>query len=356
MSDVVIIGGGIAGISAAAELAPHASVTVIEAEDALAYHASGRSAAMFLQDYGNATVRELNRAGAAFLHEAGVLSPRGMMMLARSDESEGFEAEFPALGLHEITMDEARGRVPILAPQVTRAATRDDVFDLDTDMLIQRFRRSALDNGAEILTGARATKITHRSDGWHIETAKGPHRANTLINAAGAWADQVAAMAGLDGIGLQPYRRSMARIPAPGGHDVSGWPFMDGVGETWYAKPDAGKLIVSPADEDPMSPFDAWPDDMVIAEGLARWEEMVTTPVTRVETTWAGLRSFAPDRALVIGRDSAQPAFFWLAAQGGYGFQTSPAAARLTRALISGETPELDGATVAALSPQRFSA
>lgn len=354
MSDIVIIGGGIAGISAAAELAPHAAVTVIEAEDALAYHASGRSAAMFLQDYGNATVRELNRAGASFLHKAGVLTPRGMMMIARADQHSAFVMEFPSLGLREIPIKEARTRVPILAPHVTLAAARDDVFDLDTDRLIQVFRRIAQDHGADIITGARATAITHSGGGWNVETTKGDYSATTLVNAAGAWADQIATMAGLRPMGLQPFRRSMARIPAPGGHDVTRWPFMDGVGEAWYAKPDAGKLIVSPSEEDPMSPFDAWPDDMVIAQGLARWEEMVTTPVTRVETTWAGLRTFAPDRALVIGRDALQPAFFWLAGQGGYGFQTAPAAAWLTRDLIAGHAPALDDATVAALCPHRF--
>jgi D-arginine dehydrogenase len=146
----------------------------------------------------------------------------------------------------------------------------------------------------------------------------------------------------------------MARIPAPGGHDVSRWPMMFGPGEDWYAKPDAGALIVSPAEEDLMDPHDAWADDMVLAEGLARYEEMVTEPVTRLISNWAGLRTFAPDRVLVIGPDAREPAFFWLAGQGGYGFQTCAAASRLAADLIGGRAPELDASLVAQLAPSRF--
>jgi glycine/D-amino acid oxidase-like deaminating enzyme len=175
-----------------------------------------------------------------------------------------------------------------------------------------------------------------------------------LVNAAGAWADGIAALAGASPLGITPYRRSMARIPAPGGHDVSGWPMIFGTGETWYAKPDAGALIVSPAEEHPMEPHDAFADDMVLAEGLARYEEMVTAPVTRLLANWAGLRSFAPDRVLVIGRDRGCENFLWLAGQGGYGFQTSAGAAELLADLAAGRPPMLGKETVAALSPARF--
>ncbi len=161
-------------------------------------------------------------------------------------------------------------------------------------------------------------------------------------------------MAGVRPLGFTPYRRSMARIPAPGGHDVSKWPMMFGPGEDWYAKPDAGALIVSPAEEDLMEPHDAWADDMVLAEGLARYEAMVTEPVTRVMSNWAGLRTFAPDRVLVIGRDLREPSFFWLAGQGGYGFQSSAGASQLAADLILGRTPEIAASLVAALDPARF--
>jgi glycine/D-amino acid oxidase-like deaminating enzyme len=161
-------------------------------------------------------------------------------------------------------------------------------------------------------------------------------------------------MAAVRPIGLTPFRRSMARIPAPHGIDVSSWPMVFGTGETFYFKPDAGALIVSPAEEHPMDPHDAWADEMVLAEGLARYEEHVTEPVTRLLASWAGLRTFAPDRVPVIGFDPAVPDFVWLAGQGGYGFQTAPAASRLAADLIGGRTPGIDPGTVAALSPVRF--
>jgi glycine/D-amino acid oxidase-like deaminating enzyme len=161
-------------------------------------------------------------------------------------------------------------------------------------------------------------------------------------------------MAGVAPLGFTPLRRSMARIPAPGGHDVSRWPMIFGAGETWYAKPDAGALIVSPAEEEHCAPHDAFADDMVLAEGLARYEEMVTEPVTRMLANWAGLRTFSPDRVPVIGFDVAQPGFFWLAGQGGYGFQSAPAASKMAADLVLGQATGLDAGLVAALSPARF--
>ncbi|HSF63873.1 MAG TPA: FAD-binding oxidoreductase, partial [Paracoccaceae bacterium] len=208
--------------------------------------------------------------------------------------------------------------------------------------------------GGRILTGARVTALGRDGARWRAATAQGDIAARVVVNAAGAWADPVAGLAGLAPLGLQPYRRSMARIPAPGGHDVSRWPMILGAGETWYAKPDAGALIVSPADEDPLPPQDAWADDMVLAEGLARYEAMVTEPVTRMIANWAGLRTFAPDRVPVIGFAPGAAGFFWLAGQGGYGFQTAPAAARLAADLILGRVPEMPPALVAALAPGRF--
>ena len=359
MSRVIIIGGGVAGISVAARLAPHVAVTLLEGEDSLAYHASGRSAAMFLRNYGNATIKALNAASADHHHHAdgGVLSPRGMMMVASAGHEEAFRADSADLGLEEITLDQAATLWPILnRDTITHAAYREDAQDLDTDLLIQNFARSARASGAQIVTGARVTGIERLASGWRVTTADGHiHDSDLLVNAAGAWADTVAQMAGLTPLGIQPYRRSMARIALPAGMSPAEWPFVDGVGESWYCKPDAGALIVSPADEDPIEPQDAWADDMVLAEGLARYQEAVTEPVTRMLANWAGLRSFAPDRALVIGADADEATFFWCAGQGGYGFQTAPAASQLLADLILGRTPELDVATVAALDPKRFS-
>ena len=358
MSRIIVIGGGIAGISAAARLAPQAQVTLLEGEDSLAYHASGRSAAMFLLHYGNATIKALNAASAEHHHHAdgGVLSPRGMMMVAGPEHLEAFRADSADLGLEEITLDEASRLWPILnRDAVTHTSYRADAQDLDTDLLIQNFARQARAHGAQVITGARVSGIARLATGWRVTTSDGQtHEGDLVVNAAGAWADPVAQMAGLRPLGIQPYRRSMARIALPTGMSPADWPFVDGVGESGYCKPDAGTLIVSTGDEDPVEPQDAWADDMVLAEGLARYQEAVTEPVTRMLANWAGLRSFAPDRALVIGPDPQEKSFLWCAGQGGYGFQTAPAASQLLADLALGQTPALDTATVAALSPARF--
>lgn len=355
-ADIIIIGGGVAGLTAAAELATTASITLCEAEDHLAYHASGRSAAMFLATYGNATVRALNEASESVHIATGVLGPRPILLLAGPDDSAAFAAESASFGMARITATEAQRLFPLLDPVRTPlTALRDDTSDLDTDRLIQDARRRALAAGARILTGARVTAITRDGD-WQLATTAGPLRAGTLVNAAGAWADQVATMAGVAPVGLTPLRRSMARLPLPDGMDPAPWPFVDAVREAWYAKPDAGQLIVSPSEEEQMPPMDAWADDMVIAEGLGRFSDMTGFDVARVTATWAGLRTFAPDRTLVIGRDPVQKDFVWLAGQGGYGFQTAPAAARLVAACVTGATPDLPPSVVSALDPKRFAA
>jgi D-arginine dehydrogenase len=354
--DVLIIGGGIAGISAAARLSHLGKVVVLEAEDALAHHASGRSAALYEPHYGLPPVVDLSlESGDHFRAAAGVLSPRGMMIVSRAEDRAVFEAEAEVMNLAPMALDAARARVPILNPEtVAYVAGADHAWDIDTDLLLQGFAREARANGAEIVMAARVTGIARLANGWRVSTAKGDFEAALLVNAAGAWADPVAVMAGVRPLGLTPLRRSMARLPAPGGHDVKAWPMIFGAGETWYAKPDAGALLVSPAEEHLMEAHDAWADDMVLAEGLARYEEMVTEPVTRLITSWAGLRTFTPDRVLAIGRDAREAAFFWVAGQGGYGFQTCPAASALVADLVAGRPPALEERTVAALDPARF--
>lgn len=354
--DFLIIGGGIAGISAAAELSELGSVLVLEGEAHLAHHASGRSAALFEPRYGMAPVVALSLASeAAFRAMPGMLAERGLMILARADQAEVFARDVAGFGLSDISVAEACGMVPILSPDaVAFAAVADHAWDIDTDLLIQTHAKRLRGNGGAVLTKAPVSAITRVPGGWQVQSAAGVHEARILINAAGAWVDRIAAMAGVQPIGFTPYRRSMARLPAPGGHDVSRWPMLFGAGESWYAKPDAGALIVSPAEEHAMDPHDAWADDMVLAEGLARYEEMVTEPVTRLIANWAGLRTFSPDRVLVIGPDARQPDFFWLAGQGGYGFQTSPAVAQLVGDLIGGRGSVLPEALRAQLSPARF--
>lgn len=356
MLDYLIIGGGIAGISAAARLAPHGSVAVLETETALAYHASGRSAALYEPRYGLAPVVALSMAsGDYFRSIPGLLTPRGLMIVARAGDEAAFETDCAHMNLQVIPVDCARAMVPILNPDtVAQAAYAAHAWDIDTDLLLQGFAKTARQNGAEILTGAPAVQIERTPNGWRVTTPQGIHDTRILINAAGAWADQLAQMAGVKPLGIHPLRRSMARIPAPNGHDVTRWPMIFGAGEGWYCKPDAGALIVSPADEDPVPPHDAFADDMVLAMGLARYGEMVTTPVTQLLSNWAGLRTFAPDRVPVIGFDSHAAGFFWLAGQGGYGFQSCDGASRLAAELITGAAPNFAPDMIAALSPDRF--
>lgn len=352
--DFIVIGGGIAGLSAGARLSELGRVLLLESETALGYHASGRSAALFEESYGLPSTLALNRASRAFFQaDPDLTGPRGLMLIGGADEAEAFNTDRDAMGLAELTPDEARAKVPILNGKATRAAWREDAWDIDTDLMLQNFARAIRGNGGTVKTGAPVTAIARNAQGWQV-TAGDVHDAVTLVNAAGPWADQVAQMAGIAPLGLQPFRRSMARIPAPGGLDIRTWPMMFGTGESWYAKPDAGKILVSPAEEDPAEPHDAWADDMVLAEGLARYEAMVSEPVTRLETSWAGLRTFAPDRSLVLGPDPADRQFVWSAGQGGYGFQTAPAASRLVADLVAGRTPELPPEIVTALSPERF--
>ena len=356
MTDFVVIGGGIAGVSAGARLAGLGRVTLIEAETALGYHASGRSAALYEASYGLPATVALNIASGDYMHGAngGYLSPRGLLVVAGHDQADAFAHDLTALSLHEITVDAAQAMIPILNPAtVGFAGYHEAAWDIDTDRLLQDFAREIRANG-EIVTGARVDAITRGGAGWVVSAGGRSFEGRVLVNAAGAWADRVAAMAGVAPLGIVPHRRSMARMPAPGGHDVRLWPMLMGAGETWYAKADAGRWLVSPAEEDAMEPHDAWADDMVLAEGIARYEAMVSEPVTRVETTWAGLRSFSPDRALVLGPDPDHPDFVWCAGQGGYGFQTSPAASRLLADLVGGRTPEIDAGMVARLVPGRF--
>ena len=353
MFDFIVIGGGIAGLSAGARLAELGSVLLLEAEAALGYHASGRSAAMFEENYGLASTVALTRASRGRLEAAGVLKPRGFLMVGTPATAAEFARDRADLALREIGGDAAREMVPILAPAVDRAAFDDDAWDIDTDRLLQGFARQVRGRG-EIRLSAPVERIVRRARGWQVSAAGRVEDGRILVDAAGAWADRVARLAGIEPLGLQPFRRSMARIAAPGGHDLRRWPMVFGPGESWYCKPDAGALIVSPADEDPAEPHDAFADDMVLAEGFARYQAHVSEPVTRPIASWAGLRTFAPDRQLVLGPDPADPAFVWCAGQGGYGFQTSPAASRLIADRIAGRAPEIGTGIAAGLDPARL--
>lgn len=355
MWDFGVIGGGIAGLSAAAHLAELGSVIVLESESALGHHTSGRSAALYEADYGApATVAVAHASGPA-LADLGVLSPRGLLLVGGAGDAAAFARDVEALRMTPLPLAQARALVPILNPETLAfAAHTHAAQDIDTDAVLQHYARAHRAAGGQVRLRTPVTGLRRDATGWQITAGGETLAARRLVNAAGAWADRVAILAGLAPLGIRPMRRSMAVIPAPEGHDTRHWPMVIGAGETWYAKPQAGKLLVSPAEEDPTEPHDAWPDDMVLAEGLARYEAMVTTPVTRLERSWAGLRSFAPDRALVLGPDPADPAFLWCAGQGGQGFLSAPGAARVLLETAGGRASGQPAAVLAALSPARF--
>lgn len=354
--DFLVIGGGIAGTSAGAALSSLGSVCLWEAESALGYHASGRSAALFAEGYGVPQVVALNRASWPIHQAMGYATPRGIMVVGTPAQSEALARDIAAFELTPLTPEDAVAYVPILNPAALQGAGHSAAaHDLDTDRMVQDGARTIRAAGGRIETGRAVTAITRLANGWSVSAGEAVVTARHLVNAAGAWADRLAERAGIAPVGLAPLRRSVARLAAPAGLPTAAYPMLIGAGESWYAKPDAGALLVSPADEDLSVPMDAFADDFVLAEGLARYQEVVTPEVTRPIATWAGLRTFAPDRCPVLGPDRADPGFIWCAGQGGFGFQTAPAAARLLADLLGGRTPELDAATVSAFSSERFS-
>jgi D-arginine dehydrogenase len=362
MPDIIVIGGGMAGVSAAAALAADAEVLLLEAEPGTGQHSTARSAAIFIRNYGNAALRALNDRAAGFFEapdidvEAPLLTPRGELLLATGEELDLLE-EYAAgsAGLERLSAAEAERLVPILKPgHFAGAVLEPEARDIDVDAMLQGYLRQFRARGGQLRCKAPVSALSREAGLWQIVAGGETHAAPVVVNAAGAWAGEIARMAGAQPIPIQPCRRSAAVLPAPEGHEVGLWPLFGSIAETWYAKPMGGQLMVSPADADPVPPQDAWPDDMVLAEGLHRYESAVTVPVTRMVSSCAGLRSFAPDKTPVCGFDAEVEGFFWLAGQGGHGIQTAPALAELTAALVTGGAALIDDASLGALAPARF--
>ncbi len=369
-ADVIVLGAGMAGASVAAELAPGRRVLLLEREEQPGLHATGRSAAMFFESYGNATVRALTRASREFLEhppagfaDTPLLSPRGAMFVA--DAARIFlleamlEADPPIGDCQPLDAAAARERCPLLSEDWIAGALLDESgHDMDVATIHLGYLKRGRHAGMQLVTGTGDTRIERVGDTWRVHTRAGTFTAPVLVNATGAWADQVAKQAGVRPIGLQPLRRSAVLLPAPAGYDFARWPMVIDVEEEFYFKPDAGQLLLSPANEDPMEPCDAFPDDIDVAIAVDRFENATGTRVERVGHSWAGLRSFVADRAPVAGYDAEAPGFFWLAGQGGYGIQMAPALARAAAALVAGgalpgDIEEL-GISEQALSPTRL--
>lgn len=340
--DFAIIGAGIAGASLAAGLAPHGRVLLLEAEERPGYHSTGRSAAFWTESYGGPLVLPLTAASFPFLSDNGLLAPRGALTLARADEAQGldeFAREFSDLGVRVEPLDRAalESRLPGVRGEWVLGAYEPDCSDIDVGALHQLWLRQAKRGGAELLCRARLAGLKRAGAGWTLRLEDGrEYSATVLINAAGAWADQVAAMAGLGPLGIQPYRRTMCqlRVGRPVPADLPLTLAFDG---SWYFRPEGDRLWLSPHDEIPSPPCDAAPEEIDVALAIDRFEHAVDWPIQALEHKWAGLRSFAPDRLPVYGFDPRAAGFFWFAGQGGFGIQTAPAAADLALGLLLGQ-------------------
>lgn len=357
--DIVVIGAGIAGASVAAHLAETHRVLILEMEDRPGYHSTGRSAAAYEPNYGPAPIRALTRASRRYFDDGGYLVPRETLFVMTEGQDEAFAALMAAQqGMREISIADAKARFPLLRNEAVRRAILDPgTADIDVDLLHQTFLRQFKARGGTLVCSAAVTALLPGA-AWTVRTAQDEFRARIIVDAAGAWGAQVAAMAGAAPIGLQPRRRSVAVIAPPDGYDAMAWPLVGDVGETWYCKPQSGKLLVSPADATPVEPHDAYADDMTLAEGIDRFQQATGIEVSRLEHSWGGLRSFAPDGNPVAGYDPSLSGFFWLVGQGGYGIQTAPALSRLAAALVRGENlpPDIaaEGLDLASLAPSRF--
>lgn len=370
-ADFLIIGAGIAGASVAYFLAPHARVVLLERESQPGYHSTGRSAALFLESYGTPQVRALTRASRPFYDapppgfaEHPVLGSRGALFVAAPGQEDLLEEHWELLRAmtphaRRLTPAEAIQWVPVLRPErVIGAVLEPEANDMDVHAIHEGYLRGARRAGGTLVCDAEVQAVQRSGEQWEVHTGAGSWRAPVVINAAGAWCDVVALLAGVPRLGLQPRRRSAFTFAPPAGIDTRHWPCIVSADESWYVKPDAGMLLGSPANADPVDPQDVQPEEMDIALAIDRIAQMTTLQIRRPTRTWAGLRSFVADGDLVGGFDPVAPGFFWVAAQGGYGIQTSPAmgeaCAALARGLPLPRHIARAGVTEAMLGPARL--
>jgi D-arginine dehydrogenase len=368
-ADIAVIGAGIAGASVAAHLAANCKVVLLEMEDRPGYHTTGRSAAVYAPSYGPAPIRALTRAAEGFFTappdgftDHTLLKPLGALMLARADQRASLDALLAEVGGSPDIVELDRAAVEALHPLLKKGYAAGGMLDraareIDVAALHQGFLRLFRSRGGNLLTRAGVTAMARDGDHWRLQTDAGVIEAATIVNAAGAWADRVGALAGAGAIGLAPKRRTALIVPLPEGVQAASLPITIDIDEAFYAKPEAGKLLISPANEDLDVPSDVQPDEMDIAICIDRIETAFDLRVRRIEAKWAGLRSFVADKSPAAGFSGAVPGFYWLAGQGGYGIQTAPSLSRYAAAEILGQPVPQDildaGLDPAALSPSR---
>ncbi|MBD9575836.1 FAD-binding oxidoreductase [Pseudomonas sp. PDM23] len=369
--DFLIIGGGIAGASTGYFLSRHGKVAVLERESHAGYHSTGRSAALYTVAYGTPQVRALTAASRAFFDnppegfvEHPILTPRGEMTVDFEGNPEELQRQFASARdsvpeMRLLDADEACAIVPVLRREKVHGAMLDpSAADIDTDGLLQGYLRGIRRNGGSVQLDSEALEIRRIDDAWEVRCAQQTYRAPVLVNAAGSWSDKIAELAGATPLGLTPKRRAAFLFSPPEGVDSHAWPVLVSLDESFYFKPDAGLLLGSPANADPVEPHDVQPEELDIALGIYQIEEHTTLSIRRPSHTWAGLRSFFADGDLVSGYDPATPDLYWVAGQGGYGIQTSAAMGEASAALIRREAlPEhltRHGLTAEMLSPARL--
>lgn len=361
--DVLIVGAGIAGASLAAELAPHRRVLMIEAEDMPGFHATGRSAAFWQESYGGVGVQPLTAASFDALSapdpsfsDRGFLLPRTAVTIGRRDEAaavDRFVAAFAAQGVEVSRLSTAAlaDRIPGLRPEWSAGAYEPSCRDIDVGGLHAAYLRAAKRAGALLSVRTPLLSARHAVGNWVVQTGQGTIRASLLVNAAGAWADGVAAACGVAGIGIRPYRRTIAQVRL-GVLTPATLPLVGHIGGSFYFKGEGeGRIWLSPHDETPSDPCDAAPEEIDVALAIDRLQSVVDWPIAAVERKWAGLRSFAPDRLPVFGRDPDRPDFIWCAGQGGFGIQTAPAIAQLLAWQLGAPAP---GGAIGAIDPAAY--
>ncbi len=369
VTDVLIVGGGIAGASLGYRLAGRRDVTILEAEAQPGYHSTGRSAALYTATYGHPIIRGLTAASREFLTnppddftDAPLLHPRGALWIAREDQRARLEAFLADVVGFEPTVracspEESFSLCPVLERSYVAAAiVEPHASDIDVHALHRGYLRSFRRAAGRLVVGARVRRIRKVAGGWEVETATERYSCRVIVNAAGAWADEIAALSDAAPVGLTPKRRTAITFDPPS--QCHAWPCVLDLDEEFYFKPDAGRILASPADETPVPPSDVQAEELEIAMTVDRIERATTLRIQRIAAKWAGLRTFAADKVPVVGMDPRAAGFFWLAGQGGYGIMTSPALGEMAAEIIlGGAIPKhiaafgIDGQ---ALSPARF--
>ena len=367
--DVVVIGAGMAGLSVAAELSRNLRVAVIERESQPGYHATGRSAALYSELYGNAVVRSLTRASRPFYFDTpegfsgeALVAPRGSLFFGGPDEADALDGFAALLGLQagmkRLDAAAVEDLLPVFRPgYLTGGLYETGSADIDVAAVLQGYAVQCRRRNVHLEVGGALEGLERVGGRWQVRTRSALLSASIVVNAAGAWGDELAAMAGVASIGLVPKRRTAILIEVPNGAVATHWPAAIHVNETFYFKPDAGLLLVSPADESPSAPCDAQPEELDIAIAVDRFETASGASVRKIRSSWAGLRTFVADKTPVVGFDAAAEGFFWLVGQGGYGIQMAPALARAACELVQGKALPSDladeGLTASALVPNR---